>query len=70
MQLEGNHDGGGMGKLAHLRLISLMWTLLGQNALCLALFGHVLHTQGHSVLMLFAFEYVLMALEVVRVMYR
>ena len=69
-QLEGNNNAGSIGRWGHARLVALMWTLAAQNALCLALFGHVLAAHGHSVLMLFAFEYVLMELDVLRVGYR
>ena len=57
-------------RLQHVRLVALMLALLLMNAQCLAVFGHILREQGHSVLILFAFEYCIMELEVVKVMFR
>ena len=44
--------------------------MLGMDLLVITLCGHSLSTHGPSVVILFAFEYVLMGLEVVRVAYR
>ncbi len=69
--LEGGQGGGSaFSGWAHARLTALMWALALMNAQCLAVFGWMLSEQGHSVLILFAFEYCLLELEVLRVGYR
>jgi hypothetical protein len=57
-------------RLQTARLLSLMWSMLCMDVLLVALFTYSLYTHGQSVLMLFAFEFVLLALEVVRVALR
>lgn len=57
-------------RLQHLRLTALLAGLLLVDALLIATFAYTLSTSGHSVLMLFAFEYVVLALDVLRCFYR
>jgi len=69
VQLEGN-GAAAMTRLRLLRLALLMVTMGTLDALCVAAFGYVISAEGRSVLILFAFEYVVMGLEVVRCLYR
>jgi E3 ubiquitin-protein ligase synoviolin len=56
--------------LQHVRLVALLWALFLMNAQCLAIFFHSLSTNGRSVLLLFAFEYCVLELQVVKIMFR
>jgi hypothetical protein len=69
VQLEGS-GAGSISRLQHLRLVALLQSLLCMDTACIAVFAYMLSLYGPSVLILFAFEYFLMALEVVRVAYR
>ena len=55
--LEGN-GAGALSRMGHVRLVALVWTLFVANALLLGVFGHVLSTQGQSVVMLFGKRHV------------
>lgn len=63
-------QGATVTRLQHLRLMALVAALFLMNAQCLAIFGYILGEQGHSVLILFAFEYCILELDVIRVTYR
>ena len=57
-------------QLQHVRLVALLWALFLMNAQCLAIFFHSLSTNGRSVLLLFAFEYCVLELQVIKIMFR
>jgi E3 ubiquitin-protein ligase synoviolin len=56
--------------LQHVRLVALLCALFLMNAQCLAIFFHSLSTNGRSVLLLFAFEYCVLELQVIKIMFR
>lgn len=61
---------GAFSRSAHARMSLLMALLFAMNAQCLAVFSSLLIDQGASVLFLFAAEYCLLELELVRIVYR
>jgi Ring finger domain len=69
LQLEGS-GAQVYGMFGHARLFALLYALLAMDALCLGLFAYGLVLHGASVLILFAFEYCLLSLDVIRVSYR
>lgn len=57
-------------KFTHIRLISLTAILLCTNGISVSIFSQMLVDKGVSVLLLFLFEYSLLALEVTRIAYK